>query len=64
MNKKQQAIALMVVGIGLVLWGMNMAGSLGGKLSSAFTGSPGDKPMMLYIIGGVCVALGVFRLTK
>ncbi len=62
MNKKQQAIALLVVGIGAVLWGLNMAGSFGGRLSSAFTGSPGDKPMMLYIIGGVCIALGVYRL--
>ena len=62
MNKKQQGIALLVVGAGLILWGLSMAGTLGGKLSSTFTGSPGDKPMMLYIIGAICVAAGVYRI--
>jgi len=64
MDKKQQAIALLVVGAGLIIWGLSMAGALSGKVSSALSGSPGDKPMMLYIVGGICVALGVYRLKK
>ncbi|MCG6975608.1 MAG: DUF3185 family protein [Acidiferrobacterales bacterium] len=62
MNKKQQGIALLVVGAGLIIWGLNMAGTFGGKVSSAFTGSPGDTPMMLYIVGAICVAAGIYRI--
>jgi len=64
MNKKQQGIALIAVGAGLVVWGLSMAGALSGKVSSFLTGSPGDKPMMLYIAGGVCIALGIYRFTQ
>lgn len=64
MNKTAQAIVLLVVGAGLVIWGFNTAESFGGKLTSAFTGSPGDKTMMLYIGGGICIAFGLFRLVK
>jgi hypothetical protein len=62
MNKKQQGIALLVVGAGLIIWGLDMAGTFGGKLSSAFTGSPGDTAMILYIVGAICVAAGIYRI--
>jgi hypothetical protein len=55
---------LLAVGIALLVWGYSIADSLGGKLSSTFTGSPGDKAMILYILGGICAALGAFRLIK
>ena len=57
-------IALLVIGIGLLIWGYNISESFGGKLTSAFTGSPGDKAMTLYITGAICAALGVFKLIK
>ena len=61
MNKAIGAICL-IVGILMIIWGHNMASSIGGELQNAFTGSPGDKPMLLYIGGGVLCAAGVFQL--
>ena len=56
------AAACLVGGVLLIVWGHNMASSIGGELQNAFTGSPGDKPMLLYITGGVLCAAGVFQL--
>lgn len=68
MKKKQQrmviGIVLIVLGIGLLMWGNNISGSWSGRLSSALTGSTSDKAMMLYILGAVCTAVGIFRLVK
>ena len=52
-------IILVVVGVLLVVWGHNMAQSIGGQLQNAFTGSPGDKPMWLYIGGAILIAAGI-----
>lgn len=57
-------IALLVIGVGLLIWGYNISQSVSGQLSSAFSGSPGDKAMILYIAGGICAALGIFKLIK
>lgn len=43
----------------LLVWGHNLAQSVGGRLQNVFTGSPGDKPMHLYLVG---TALGLFGL--
>ena len=64
MNKKQLGIILLVVGIALIGWGFSISDSIGGQLSSAFSGSPGDKAMILYIVGGICAAFGIFKLVK
>jgi len=68
MKKKQQrmviGIALIVAGIGLLMWGYNISSSWSGRLSSALIGSPGDKAMALYILGAICTAVGVFQLAK
>ena len=64
MNKKQLGIILLVVGIALIGWGFSISDSIGGRLSSAFSGSPGDKAMILYIVGGICTAFGIFKLVK
>lgn len=61
MNKAVGVVCL-VVGVLLLVWGHNMAQSIGGQLQNAFTGSPGNKPMWLYIGGGVLCALGVFQI--
>jgi hypothetical protein len=60
--QKIVGIICLVVGVLLLVWGHNMAESVGGQLQNAFTGSPGDKPMWLYIGGGVLCALGVFQI--
>lgn len=61
MNKLTGLICL-AIGIVLLVWGHNMAQSIGGQLQNTFTGSPGDKPMYLYIGGGVLCAVGIFQL--
>ena len=59
--QKVVGIVCLVAGVLLIVWGYNMAQSIGGQLQQVFTGSPGDKPMWLYIGGGALCALGVFQ---
>jgi hypothetical protein len=49
---KAIGIALLVVGVILLVWGVNASESVGSKISETFTGSPTDKSIWL-IIGGV-----------
>ena len=49
---KAIGIALLVVGVILLVWGVNASDSLGSEISETFTGSPTDKSIWL-IIGGV-----------
>lgn len=54
------SLALLVVGIVLVIWGVSAAESFGSDVSRFFTGSPTDKAIWLLIIG---VVLGIVGLT-
>jgi hypothetical protein len=56
------ATVCLVGGALLIYWGHRIASSIEGTLESTFTGSPGDKPMMLYIAGGVLCAAGLVQL--
>ena len=49
---KAIGIALLVVGVILLVWGLNASESVGSEISKTFTGSPTDKSIWL-IIGGV-----------
>ena len=60
--QKLIGVICLVVGILLIVWGHNMAQSVGGQLQDVFTGSPGDKPMYLYIGGAVLCVVGLVRL--
>ena len=64
MNAKTLGIVLLVVGIVLLGWGYNVSQSVSSQFSSAFSGSPSDKAMYLYIAGGICAALGIFKILK
>jgi hypothetical protein len=55
-------IVCLIAGVALLAWGHNIAQSVSGQLQNAFTGSPGDKPMWLYIGGGVLCAFGLFQI--
>jgi hypothetical protein len=57
-------LILLVVGIGLLIWGISMTDSFKSKISRAFTGSPTDKTMVVLIAGGVCTVLGAYQLSK
>ena len=62
--KKLLGIALMAVGAGLVVWGLQKSDGLESQLSSAFTGSHSDNVMLLFIGGGVALAVGFFLFFK
>ena len=56
------AVICLVGGVLLIVWGHNMAQSIGGQLQNVFTGSPGDKPMYLYMGGAILCAAGLIQL--
>jgi hypothetical protein len=54
----------LVAGVVLIMWGRNQAYSFAGQMQYVFTGSPGDKPMLLMLGGGVLIAIGLGWLWK
>ena len=63
-SKKIIGIALVVIGIGLAVWGYRQSGSFGSQVSQAFTGSATDKVMMLYIAGAASLVVGLYLFAK
>ena len=63
-NKKMIGTILLVVGVGLAIWGYQLSGSVGSQLTKAISGSHTDKVMMMYIGGAVSAIAGLFMLTK
>ena len=63
-NMKITGVVLLVIGVGLLVWGYNISQSVSGQFEQAFSGAPGDKAMIMYIVGAVCAAVGVFSLIK
>jgi drug/metabolite transporter (DMT)-like permease len=55
---------LLVVGVLLALWGYHISQSLSSQLNQLVHGSPSDKAVYLYIAGGICGALGLFKIIK
>lgn len=63
-SKKNISIVLFIVGIALVLWGVNEYGLFGNRLARTLGGGISDKVMILWIAGGVATligGLGLFR---
>ena len=63
-NKKIIGIILAIVGIGLAYWGHQLSGGFGSQVNQAFTGSPTDKVMMLYIAAAASLIAGLFLLFR
>lgn len=58
------SIVLLVAGVALVAWGMNITDSINSQFKEAFTGSPSDKAVWL-IGGGVILGVaGLFGLVR
>jgi hypothetical protein len=57
-------IALVVLGIGLAIWGYQLSGSLGSQITKAVTGSDTDKVMTFYITGVVSFVVGIYLFAK
>ena len=49
-------IALLVVGIVLIIFGMQASASVGSRLSELFSGTPSDRTIWL-LLGGVAAAI-------
>ena len=63
-NNKLIGLILLVVGVGLAIWGYQLSGSVGSQLTKAISGSHTDKVMLMYIGGAVSAIAGLFMLTK
>jgi hypothetical protein len=53
---KAIGIALLVVGVILLIWGINSSESVGSQISETFTGKPADRTVWM-IVGGVVSGL-------
>jgi len=56
-------IALLVVGVVLIIFGMQTSASLGSRLSKLFTGAPSDRTIWPVVAGvaAAMVGLGLLR---
>jgi LPXTG-motif cell wall-anchored protein len=52
-------ITVLVVGVVLIVFGMNASASLGSRLSELFTGAPSDRTIWLLVAGVVAAMLGL-----
>jgi hypothetical protein len=52
-------IALLVVGLVLIIFGMNAAESLGSRLSQLLTGTPSDKAIWFLVAGTAVAVIGL-----
>jgi len=62
MNKNMIAIAMLVAGIALLVWGFSMSEAFDSKVSRVFSGSPTDKAMWTMIGGAVLAVAGALQL--
>jgi LPXTG-motif cell wall-anchored protein len=52
-------IVLLVVGVVLMIFGMQASASVGSRLSELFTGAPSDRTIWLLVAGGAAAILGL-----
>ena len=53
-------IVLVVIGVGLAVWGYQLSGSVGSQITQAVTGSDTDKVMTFYITGAISFVVGIY----
>ena len=58
------AIALVVGGLVLAIFGLSAADSFSSDVSRFFSGKPTDKAMWMLVAGAAAVAVGVFGLVR
>lgn len=57
---KAVPIVLLVVGVTLIVFGVNASNSFGSDVSRLITGEPTDKALWLLVEGGVASLVGLF----
>lgn len=60
MNNKALGLAMLVVGVILVIYGINASDSVASEVKEAFTGTPTDKSIWLLIGGAALGIVGLF----
>jgi hypothetical protein len=55
-------IISVVIGVLLLVWGHDMAESIGSQVQQIFTGAPTDRAMYFYIAGVALVIFGMFQI--
>jgi len=63
-KSKQIGIVLLIIGVGLLIWGFNLYGAFGSKLARTIGGSPSTETMLILIGGAVCAGLGAYNLFR
>jgi hypothetical protein len=63
-NLSKIGIVLLIAGIGLLLWGINLYGAFGNKFARTFTGASTNETMIFLIAGAICTTLGGIILYK
>jgi hypothetical protein len=63
-NANVIGIILLVAGIGLLIWGINLYGAFGNKLARTFSGASTNETMIFLIAGAVCTVLGALMVFK
>lgn len=58
------SVALLVVGVVLIVWGLNASDSVSSEVSRLFTGSPTDKTVWLLVGGIVAGVVGLFGVLR
>lgn len=53
------SLALLIVGVILILWGLNASESFGSDVSRLFTGEPTDRTIWLLVAGILTTGVGL-----
>lgn len=60
MSKNLLSVILMVLGVVLLIWGIQASDSFNSQVSEVFTGTSTDRAMSLMIAGIVSLVVGVY----
>jgi hypothetical protein len=58
------SIALLVVGIILLVWGLNASGSFASEVSEAVSGAPSNRSIWLIVLGALATIIGGLGLIR
>jgi hypothetical protein len=64
MSSKMIGLALLVVGVILLIFGINASDAFGSEVKEVFTGTPTDKSIWLIVGGALLGVLGLVALSR
>lgn len=63
-NGRMLSLVLLVIGVALLVWGLNASDSLSSELSEAFQGAPSNKAIFLVAGGALVGIVGLIGLVR